>query len=152
MTADERWLRNLDRSLDGTPAEHIYFDTPAATVTSSRLVLPGETYSISNITSVKNAELRPSLFGPAILCLAAVVLGAVLGYEIGGESAGALAGIFFAALAVTVAMIIWRLARSDRFAVMLGTAGGEVRALVTEDQALVQEISDALNQAIADRG
>ncbi|MDW9228663.1 putative qacE-like protein [Burkholderia cepacia] len=108
------------------------------TVTNTRFIVPGQTYAMSNVTSIKHYEKAPSR--------ALGVIVAIIGVLILFAHAW-LVGLIAIALGVFLA---WN--AKGQYDVLLHTSSGEVRAFQSPDRGLVQQIVSALNQAVVFRG
>jgi hypothetical protein len=122
--------------------EKVYHSDGAITVTSTRAVLGGKTYAMANITSVSLAENQPGAGCGCALLGAGFVFALVL---FSGESIGL--GLFGIMLLIVGGMIM----SQKTYVVRIGSASGEANALENRSKVYIQEIVDALNQAIIDR-
>lgn len=119
--------------------EQTFLDVGGVVVTNSRFIVPGQTYAMSGVTSIKHVEKDPSK---------------VAGWVIIGI--GVLLCLSHAMLAVGILMILggalylWK--GRGKYDVLLQTASGEVRAFASKDKELVRRIVNALNEAIVYRG
>lgn len=122
----------------GTTGETVFFQHGNVTVTNTRFIVPGQTYAMSNVTSIKHLEKAPSralgvivaIIGVLILFAHAWVFG-LIAIALGG-------------------LLAWT--AKGQYDVLLHIASGEVRAFQSPDRDLVQQIVSALNQAIVFRG
>ena len=130
---------------DRADKDKSYFSAPGVSVTRSRFVVEGQTYVISNITSVKYFEKIPERGGPIL----SVVFGLFLCFL------GLLWQSLYPALiglpCIIFAGVQWH-GQSAEYSVVLTTAGGEIKALTNEDSGYITAVVEALNQAIIDRG
>lgn len=119
-------------------SETVFFERGNVVITNTRFIVPGQTYAMSNVTSIKHVETAPSKLpgGIAIIAGALLLLGKIW----------VLAAILIAAGAILL------MKAKGKYDVMLQTASGEVRAFGSSDQDLVRQIVAALNQAIVFRG
>lgn len=123
--------------------EETYFSSDGVRVTNARFIVHGETYSMANVTSVKTGRSDPSRKGP--LVTSGIGVFALLA---GSESG---AGIVLG-LALIGAGIWWWQQQSPTYSVLLSSASGEVRALSSRNEELVQKVVESINQAIVARG
>ncbi len=72
-----------------------------------------------------------------------IVIGALLLLGESSRTAGAI---------LLVSGIIWLTSIKDEYAVRISTNAGETNSLVSKDKSYIQEIVDALNEAIINRG
>ena len=120
--------------------ETVFLDSGGITVTNTRFVVPGQTYAMAGITSIRYFE-KPQSWIVGSIC-------------------GALAAWWFSIgdymlpLAIVFAgfspLAFWSGRR--RYDVILSTASGEVRAFSSHDRDTVRDTVQALNQAIIFRG
>jgi hypothetical protein len=117
--------------------ERIFFDYGGVTVTNMRFIVKPQTFAMSNITSVKASEQKPSRLRPVVLIAAGAfsLLGNVL------------VGIVLAGIGIA-----WLLKQTTMYHVMLTTAGGEISALRSEQRQYVEKVVKAVNDAILARG
>lgn len=118
--------------------EKTFFNHDNVTVTNARFIVDSQTFAMSNITSVKSSEVAPSRFLPVLLMLIGLLI------LVGGASVWALAFIGGG--------VLWLLTQHTVFHVMLTTAGGETSALKSNQREYVQQVVQALNDAIVARG
>jgi len=130
------------------PPENTYFESGGVTVTSTRAILGGKTYAMTNITSVAmdktGAKIVPGLI---LLILGILISGCGLVVEGTSRVLGLFIGI--AALIVGILALI---AAKPSYIVRIGSSSGEANALSSRNQEHIQAIVGAMNQAIVDRG
>ena len=114
-------------------------------VTTSRLVINGQTYAMSGITSVQFLKESPSKKRPISL----LAIGAIIGF-FGLASGLGLAS--FIGLATAVIGIYLLMLQKEEYSVRLATASGESRDLKSESRERVASVVDAINEAIIQRG
>lgn len=117
-----------------TQEEKVYLDEGGVIVTSARFVVPGQTYAMSGITSVKGVS-KSTLVASVIIGLFGLVI--------------AVSSSYVGALIIGVA-VLWFF--QSKHIVMLTTASGESEALSSRDQKRITRIIEALNNAIIGRG
>jgi hypothetical protein len=117
--------------------EQKFMDEKGVTVTNARVIVPGQTFAMSGVTSVKVAQEKPKRTGPVIL----IVLGIFLcfGYLIGG----------IILLSIGVA---WFIMQKTQYYVGLQTSSGEAKAFISTDRMWIEKIVNAINEAIIARG
>jgi Family of unknown function (DUF6232) len=120
-----------------TETEKTFLSTNGVTVTNTRVIVPGRTYAMAGITSVRSTVI-PAKRGWAI---ATAIFGLLF---LIGRAYGP--GIFFLAVG-----IIWAISLKDKYAVSLSSASGEVHAVVSKDADYVSQIVQAVNDAIVYR-
>ena len=117
--------------------EQIFFEYDDVKVTSSRFISGGQTYAMSNVTSVKPYEKKPSRFwGVVVLLFGGIV------------AMNSLApGLIIAGCAA-----LYLYYQKPVFHVLLSTSAGETKALVTYQRDYLDKVIAALNDAIIARG
>lgn len=119
--------------------EQTFFEHEDVKVTNARFVTGGQTFAMQNITSVKTKEDQPSRLGwGIILCVVAAIC---LWNK---------AWAWAAVLAVGGGLLVWT--SKTTYHVILTTASGEASALKTHQKEYLQQVVQALNQAIVARG
>jgi hypothetical protein len=124
--------------------EVTFYDDRSVTVTNTRFVVPGQTFPVAGITSIANTKDAPSAW-PILGVLIGVVLciGGMIASNWGTGGCGL----------VLIALSIWiAIASKPIHHVLLHTAGGEVRALSSQDPEFITDVVIALNQSIIRRG
>ena len=117
--------------------EQVFFESGDVKVTNARFITGGQTFAMSNVTSVKALEENPSRFGGIVVILIGIAT----------MVSSIAAGLIIAGLAA------WYLyQQKTSFHVMLSTSGGERSALTTHQREYLTQIVDALNKAIVHRG
>ena len=112
--------------------EKVFYDKGNIKITSSRFIVSGQTYSLSNISSVKMGRENHNM--EAFVLMLAGLLSLVF-----------VVGIFILALAV------W-LFYQKKYKVLITTSGGENDVLSMKDENTVRNIVEKLNDAIVYRG
>jgi Family of unknown function (DUF6232) len=131
--------------------ERVFLEEASALVSISRVIISGTTYSTANITSVSK-RIRQPKSGCAV---ALVVLGAL--FMLGGlagfseDFATGMAGVVFASLILGPG-ILWLRSLRPTYLVIFASASGEHEALGSPDEALIDRVVAAVNQAIIARG
>ena len=117
--------------------EKVFFEYDGVKVTNARFVVDGQTYAMSNITSVSPHEKKPSRVGPIIFIAAGVLL------ALQAPPLGLIFGL---------PGVIWWFFQKSGFHILLRTAGGETSALKSNQRDYVEKVVAALNNAIVHRG
>ncbi len=127
-------------------------------VTTARLVCANQTYPIGAITSVAPFVIPADQSGPGCGLFAGIAgaLGSFVMFAIGlaAESVSLLAmfgPLAVICIAVVVGCAYWRTTRKPSYGVSISTAGMQVRAVVSPDQAFTHAVIGALNQALSMR-
>lgn len=132
-------------------AEQTFFNRGGVTVTQARFMVPGQTYAMQGVTSIKTTVEEASKKGPII----AILIGAVvtlISFGIFSDSLGAGFVALVIGLGILGLGILWLKGLKDTHLVILSSASGESTALQSKDAAWVSEIVRALNDAIVERG
>lgn len=117
--------------------EKTFFEYDDVKVTNARFISGGQTYAMSNVTSVKAFEEKPSrLWG---------ILGLLIGLAIASNNT--VVGLLIAGVA---ALYLYQ--QKTIYHIMLATAGGETSALKTHQREYLSKVVTALNEAIVHRG
>jgi len=120
--------------------ESVYYRNGEVSVTSARFIVGSQTYAMRNVTSVKGITIWPGRLVPiAIIILGLVCIATIsaVGISIG---------------TILVASGVWLLkTRKPTHAILLTTAGGEIRAYESEASKEIGDVLDALNEAIVER-
>jgi uncharacterized membrane protein len=102
---------------------------------------------MSNVTSVRIVKVEPELQGLGLVLVTIIGIFFVIG---GIFKPSFLLGSFGAVLAGIGIYVMLKL--KPMYILVLGNAGGEAQALAMKDQEYIQSVSDAINQAIVERG
>lgn len=119
--------------------EKIYYENGGVTVTKSRFIVHGQTYTMNGVTSVRDIVDQPWK-GQAFLGFLGLVL------LLSGDGGAILFGLLLIAGA-----IFWFI-KAKKYLIFLSSASGEVQALSNSDSGFIKNVVSALNQAIVDRG
>ena len=156
--------RDLKPTQIETPVDDApLFQNNKVTVTKTRAVLEGKTYSIANITSVKLSVRAPSLIIEGLITLIGIIVFFVNIAPVtnmferqynAAIKIGSIANIF--ALALGIIFVIGGIylisrAKSD-YILKIASAAGEVDGLVTKDKETAEKVIDALTKAIDKHG
>ena len=109
----------------------------------------GQTYAMSGVTSIKKIVKRPSKVGPLVtMALGAVmaIVSSIDGHVRDGDTVMVFGIVFF-----LLGLLILLMSKSIH-AALIHCASGETQAFPSKDEALIQEIMEALNRAIVIRG
>ncbi len=100
---------------------------------------------MANVASVKFGKEEPSRTGP-ILIIVSGVLCLVVGLSLNAS------GVALAGLIVAIIGAAWWVLRKTTYSVILSSASGEMHALSSNDAEYIQNVINALNEAIVQRG
>lgn len=114
-------------------------------VTNARANLGGRTYAMANVTSVNMTRTLANrgLGKGVIFAAVSIVVGCLL--------EGLYGGVVVGLLGVALGYWLYKLPK-DTYHVFLGSASGEAEALSSTNRDYIQEVVDALNEAIVRRG
>lgn len=117
--------------------EKTFFEHEDVKITNARFLSGGQTYAMSNVTSVKSFEQKPKRF----LVIAILIIGLItaINEPMVGISIAAICGFYL-------------YKQKTIYHVMLATSGGEVSALKTHQRHYLEKVVNALNNAIIHRG
>lgn len=118
--------------------EKVFYQGGDVTVTSSRFIVPGQTYAMSGVTSVRFERIDPKRGWPLFI----VVVGLLL--LVAPDTRG---------LAVFLLLVgmVWLAVLKTEYAVALRSSSGEVRAIKNTNSEFISGIIGALNEAIVYR-
>jgi hypothetical protein len=120
--------------------EQVFFEHGNVKVTNARFIVGSQTYAMNGVTSVKSSVTPPSRGGLII----AIVVGLLM---LAGPVGMKLLGVGLIAFAA------WMLSQQKSLhAVFLSSASGEVQALADTDDAYIDGVVHALNEALVHRG
>lgn len=122
-------------------AEQTFFSQGDISVTNARVMIGGQTYAMSGITSVRSVKKEPSRKGPVILGIVGLLP------FFSGETGGIILG-----LVLIAAAIAWFINKKATYHVGLVTASGESEVLGSKDPEYIRKIVNAINEAIIARG
>jgi hypothetical protein len=117
--------------------ERTFFEYEDVKVTNARFISGGQTYVMSNVTSVKPFEQKPSRFGGIVVALGGLAL---------------ISLNFFLGLLIFAAAAFYLCTQKTKFHILLATSAGETKALVTYQRDYLNKVISALNDAIVSRG
>jgi hypothetical protein len=123
--------------------ERVLLSEGYVSVSTSRFVVGSQTYPMANVSSVKSFT-APAKTGFPILLL---VVGIIAGFSAFANKEALVVAIPLIALGIFLLR-----AAKPTFYVALTTASGEVRPVGSKDQAYVERIITALNEAVVARG
>ena len=117
--------------------EKTFFEYEDVKVTNTRFITGGQTFAMSNITSVKAFEKKPERLLGIIMLLIGL---------------GIMAKSFMVGIIIAAAAAFYLYQQKTVFHVMLSTSGGESSALKTFQRDYLNKVVSALNDAIIHRG
>ncbi|MBX3585088.1 MAG: hypothetical protein KF796_00480 [Ramlibacter sp.] len=117
--------------------EKTFFEYEGVKVTNARFIVDGQTFAMSNVTSVNPLTDPPKRFW-GIVCL-------LIGIAAAMENA-------FFGIPVIALSIYFLYKQKPVYHVMLRTSAGETKALTTHQKEYLGKVVAALNDAIVHRG
>lgn len=141
------------------PEETTLYEANGVKVTNLRAVFGQKTYAVSNITAVETQTQQPSQAIPVILAvIGAILLIVFLASLFGGNSYNASlnrgvnwASLILGALMLSMGVGFLRAAK-PAYIVGITTSSGEVKAWSSADKAVIEQVVEALNDAIVQKG
>ena len=142
--------------------EEVFYSAGNVQITDKRAQIGGETYAMSNITSVSQEKIGPNRLPAFLLTLIGLSTGVCCGglgissqqAATGPGPAGPVAVPAIAALlglGVAGLGIYWAMQMQPKHVVNLGSASGQKEALVSKDEAHISQTVQAINEAIISR-
>jgi len=137
--------------------ETTYYDRAGVKITNARAVMGGNTYPMTNITSVGMGTEPASRVVAFLLVGLGVIAGLWAAVQMYGEAMfdqpinPPIVLLVITALLIGLGLLSFRTSK-DKFFVKLGAAGGEQRAYSSPDKAEIESIVAAFNEAIVKRG
>jgi len=123
--------------MENNQEEKTFFQDSNVSVTQSRFVASGKTYAMRNISSVTKYKIPKNIKFPIIL----IIIGAIsLAFS------AILGGILI------LAGVLWLVLNKTKYSVRIQSNAGEADSLVSTDEAYVQKIINAVNDAMVHRG
>jgi uncharacterized protein DUF6232 len=120
--------------------EQVFLSENNVTVTRSRIVIGNQTYPVANITSIRTDSKPPNLIWPFLMGVIGFFL-LIAGIVEGGTA------FLIGVVLIGAAVVWWRQAKPTH-TIFFGTAGGERRALESEDGDYVQRVARAIDEAL----
>ena len=120
--------------------EKIFFNEGQVTVSNSRFTVSGQTYAMSNVTSVKSGIIEADYGAPAFI------------FFIGLACLFGSGWVFFVGIIVILLAIFMFVDNKPTYSVILNTASGENHALVSTDKLYIEQVINSLNESIVSRG
>nr|QNO44992.1 hypothetical protein EEEAIAPH_00012 [Methanosarcinales archaeon ANME-2c ERB4] len=118
-------------------------------MTNSRFIVPGQTYTMGGVTSIRAEQYTPSRKWPMIVMgFGGVGLFSIVDEGIG---AGSLGPAIIAIAIIAIGAAWWR-SKKTIYTVVLSSASGESDAFSSTDEAFIDSIVSALNDAVVSRG
>lgn len=119
--------------------EKTFYQDSQVTVTQSRYITHSKTYAMRNISSVHIFEVVKSRKFPVAMI--------IVGFLMCCSDSALMLGLFILAFGVLLLFLI-----KNEFSVRISTNAGEANSIVSKDRSYIQQIVNALNEAIIHRG
>ncbi len=126
--------------------EKVFFESANNKVTNARFITHGETYALAGLTSVKMTETKPSIAKYLWILIGIFLTLMGIALLVSNPIAGIIIGGFGALLAWGGFKI------KPMYSVVTVNAGGTIQALSSKDFNLINNIVNAINEAIVHRG
>lgn len=120
--------------------EKIFLNQENVSVSNSRFIVNGQTYAMSNVTSVKSGVTEPQRGGSILLIIFGLLCLLGNGWVFG-----------LGCILIVLGIAAW-LGEKTKYSVILNTSAGENQALVSEEKTYIENVIAALNDAIVSRG
>ena len=132
--------------------ETVFLSEGGMFVSISRVNLGGTTYATANITSVSK-RMRPAKTGCATILIVLGLLMALifLGALTTSDVSTGLGGLLFAGIILGLG-VLWYRSLKPTYLLVFASSSGETEALSSQDQALIDRVVRAVNEAIVARG
>lgn len=135
MARQQEGLIAIERGIEMN--EKTFFEYDGVKVTNARFIVDGQTFAMSNVTSVKPIAVPPNRLWGYVLLLLGI--------------AGLMSNPFFGVPVTGIAIyVIYK--QKKTYHIMLRTSGGETKALTTQQKEYLDKVVSALNEAIVHRG
>ncbi|GKT20030.1 DUF6232 family protein [Acidovorax sp. SUPP2522] len=108
--------------------EQVFFEHGGVKVTNARFVVDAQTFAMSNVTSINPVTERPSRFA----LIAFLIIGVLIAFA---------SPVFGIILALICAIFLYL--QKTKYHVMLRTAGGETKALTTDEREYFNQVVGA---------
>ncbi len=131
-------------------AEQMLFNKDGVSVSKERFVWEGQTVAMQGVTSIQNLEEKPKKTGPIVVMVIGAIV-ALIGLGTISSGVGGVVTLLIGAGLIALG-ILWLKSLKSEHWVVLRTAGVEQRSLHSKDAGRVNEIVEALNNAIVARG
>lgn len=128
-------------------SEEIIFTRDAVRITTTRAVIRNKTYAMSNITSVSMGRKKPrNCLASSLLMIGLLTL--LSGLASIADGTYPWTRLILSAFLIGGAIFLYR----PVYELRLASASGEISALQSTKEAVIQEIVGAINEAIIRRG
>lgn len=126
--------------------EQVFFDEAGVLVTTTRVVIAGQTFALANVTSVRvTPDMSHAANVAGVVMGAGAILGAATAYL-----TSALPGVMVFCILAGSAGLVGRLFAKRM--VTIASAGSEFKALSSSDGPFIDRVARAISDAIVARG
>lgn len=123
-----------------------YSDDEGVRITNTRAIFGSTTYAMNNVTSVSKGY-KSANHATGVLMIVIGIVVAWLCITLKAVLSGIVAGVIFVAIGVLLLKIL-----KPTYSVKIGSASGEIVALESQNGKYIQDIVEAMNEAIMKRG
>lgn len=124
--------------------EKIFFNEGGVTVSNSRFIVGGQTYAMSEITSIKSVKVDPSKTGPFILIFTSIAVA-----NKARESNIHTLPIILLFYLPLVIGLVWLFRLKPKYKIIWNISSGRVLAFARKDEEYIKNVVTALNDARA---
>jgi len=125
----------------------VFLNANGFLVTNTRFEVPGQTFAMAGVTSVKVSKDVPSIFWPVILIVLGTTLTLIGLVNLDSASISVGCGLILLLIAG-----LWLLLKKTVYHLILTTAAGEQRATSSTNGKFMQSLRLALTNSIIHRG
>lgn len=119
--------------------EKMFLEAGNVSVSNSRFIVNGQTYAMSNVTSVKTG-VQEAKKGAGIFI---ILVGLFVFFGV--------PSILWGSVIIVFGVLAYMGAK-NKYSVVLSTSSGENQALTSEDKSYIEKVVAALNESIVSRG
>jgi hypothetical protein len=138
-------------AMSQTVSEQVVLDQSGVFISNCRVISAGQTHAMSGVTSFRRLVESPSKAGPVIAMLAGACMVIISRFGV-YLPRGTSDPLLWVGIGLFVLGLLVLLTTKSIHSVVIHCASGEVKSLPSKDEALIQKILDALNQAVVIRG
>lgn len=131
--------------------EKIFYEQGTIKITSTRFIVDEETYSVANISSVKNKFQAAKRVGVVFWFVIGIIwiIASFNGHK--NLESGVISALIIGGVFLSLAWFYFKRGKA-KYLVILHTSGNEVKALESPTKSLVDDVVKALNDSIVYRG
>ncbi len=134
--------------------ESVFLNSGNVYVSNARVTIGGTTYATANLTSVEGRVAPPKRgCALALIIFGGIALaGGCMAVLSDPNSVGNSLGSCALSVAIIAAGVVWFKALKPTYRVLLASASGQVEALSSKDEELIDSVIAAINAAMVHRG